>query len=152
MTNKDKIKLYGALVGLNVKGVKFNYAVAKNISILEKEVESLKASLKTTPEYDKYDEQRVELAKKHAEKDQNGEAIIKDKNYYIKDSEKFEKEFDKLKKENSKVVEEREKQIEDYNKLLDEDSTIELHKIAKDDLSEELTTQQLFGIIEIVEE
>lgn len=152
MTNKDKIKLYGALLGLNVKGVKFNYAVAKNISILEKEVESLKASLKTTQEYDKYDEQRVELAKKHAEKDENGEAIIKDKSYYIKDSEKFEKEFDKLKKEYSKVVEEREKQIADYNKLLDEDSTIELHKIAKDDLPEELTTQQLFGIIEIVEE
>jgi|SRR5690625_4742055 len=42
------------------------------------------------------EEDRVELAKEHAEKDEEGEPIVKDKHYKIKDQESFRYELNEL--------------------------------------------------------
>lgn len=152
MTNKDKIRLYNSLSSLNVKGVKFNYAVAKNISILEKDIEAFKKVLEPKESYTTYDKERAELAIKHSKKDKDGNPEVKDKNYVIEDEAKFEKAFNTLKETHKEAIAEREAQVEEYNKLLDEDSSVELYMIPKEELSDDLSTQELLSVIQIVKD
>lgn len=154
MTNKKLIEVYNGLVGLtNLKGVKFNYAVAKNINILEKEVEILKATTKETEEFKKYDAERIELCKKHAKKDEKGEAMLLGGKYDIEDMEAFTVEFDALKETHKAALDERKAQLEGFDALLEaENTSVSLFKIDISEVPEEVTTSQMGVIYPIINE
>ncbi|MFW6272824.1 MAG: hypothetical protein ACOC2U_03490, partial [bacterium] len=60
------------------KKVKFNYALLKNKKILEAEQEIIKEVLKPSDAFMEFDQKRIDVCKKHADKDENGEVIIND--------------------------------------------------------------------------
>lgn len=160
-TNNDVFTLFSFLTTLKgLKGVTLNYAVARNIAKLKTEVDSMKISLEVSDEFKKYDEARVELAKKYAKKNEKGEPEVATKigqdgkptqEYIIEDMEAFKKDFETLKEESRQVIEDREHQLKDFEKLLKEDSTIELFKVKIEDIPQDITTEQMAGLFPIVE-
>jgi len=153
MKNKDLITLEESLqkVG-NLTGFKFVYAVAKNLDILNREIKIIQETFKFSKDFQKYDLERVELAKKFSKKDKDGKDVVVNNAFVLEDEKGFRKELEILKKSNKKVIEIREKQVEDLNKLLEEESNIKLHKIQKEDIPENITGSQLFNILSIINE
>lgn len=152
MTKNEIVELYNNLHQIkNLKGAKFNYAIAKNINILKPEVEAIQETAKPREEFGTYDKARVELCKKHAKKDEAGEVMMKGNDFDIEDMRAFSKELKKLQEEHKQALDDREAQMKELDTLLKEESTIELHKIALADVPEDITTVQMNSIFSIIE-
>lgn len=157
MTNNDILTLNQSLHDINLKGAKFSYAVARNIELLKPEVTALQKAIDISSEYKEYDAKRIELCKQYANKDDSGEVILlnkgkPDEKFDIKDQKAFDLELDKLNKENQAVIDARTKQIKDFSELLEEDKEIAFYKCNLKDVPEEITTNELRSIIDIIEE
>ena len=153
MKKKDLLALFNSLNSLgSLKGVKFAYAVSRNINKLKSEAESLQKAISPMPLFVEFEKERIELAKSHAKKDESGKPQAKEGSFVLEDPVKFEAEFDKLKKKHKEAISEREKQEDDFKLLLEEEVEIELYKVKLDDVPEEITAQQLHFVSEIIEE
>jgi len=159
MTNSKLVDLYRALSELKgLKGVKFNYGISKNFAILDSELNSIKAGLEVSDEYKLYDEKRVELCKEYSKKNESGEPMIaldqatNTTKYIIANQTGFDAALAELNKENKEIVDARTKQIEDFNQFLEKESTIALYKIKLEDVSPDITTEQMINIYPLIEE
>ena len=159
MTKGQALSLYKNLNQLgNLGGVKFSYAIARNINLLKSEVESLDKVLQPHEEFMEFERARIALVEKHAERDEKGKPKKEFVNngseqYVIKEGEKkFEKEFEALKAKHKKAVEAREKQIEEYTKLLTTESDFKPYMVKLEELPKEINTRQTAGIYEIIQE
>ena len=154
MKKNEARELFLALNKLgDKKGAKFAYGVSRNIGLLKPEMEALDKAIEITPEFKKCDDERVEIVKKYAKKDDKGEFVMKNPNdYEMADMESFNKEFEIFKKENKDVSDARTKQIEEYIELLKTPSTVSLHKIALNDIPQDISVSEMFSIKEIVDE
>ena len=157
MKNQQLFELFNALNTVTgLSGVRFNYAIAKNIATLKPEILSLQEALKASEEFNKYDTERIEIAKKHAKKDENGEPIKQNvgtqEQFIIEDKELFDKEFEALKEAHKEVYEARLKQLKDFEDLLEVENPVVLHKIKLSDIPEDIKTEQLAGIYPLIEE
>jgi hypothetical protein len=157
MTKQESIKLFQDLNRLgNLKGVKFSYAIAKNIAMLKAEIESLEKAVAPSEEFMKEDEKRVALAKEHAKKDEKGEPVTVTEGgvskFEMEDDKAFDESFKKLKEENKEIWDAREKQITEYNELLKTESTVELYKVAKCDIPNDINVMQMNSIMDLVED
>ncbi len=136
----------------NLPGIKFAYAVSKNKQSIKTELSLLQEMATASENYLKYDNARIELCKKYAKKDEKGTPILKDNSYDIEDREAFDKEIEMLQKENASVMDERETQMKELETFLDEEIEFELHKIKLEDVPQDITSIQMDGIINIIEE
>lgn len=152
MKNKELIGVYKALTGMNYVGVKFGYFVARNIKIIGDEIDAFQKSIEPSPSYNEYDTKRVEIAKKYAKKDMIGNPVIVNNKYEMEDQETSDKEFSILKEENEEVIGARTKQINEYEKLLDEECIAELYKIKQEYLPQDIQTQDIRIIFNLIEE
>lgn len=152
MTKQEIINLYNNLNTLgDLRGVKFSYGVARNIQKLKQEVDAFQLVSKPSEEYSVFDNERIELAKSHSKKDDKGEPVVVGNEFQIEDEKKFNKELDALRKKHKSAIEAREKQIEEVTALLEEESTVELHKIKIEDVPEDITTAQMSAIFSLIE-
>ena len=155
MTNNQMFGLKQALEAAgDLRGVKFSYAVAKNLSKINKEVELIQEAIKPSTEYAAYDTKRIELAKEHAKKDENDKPLMtkRGKEFDIEDLPKFEKALEKLKKEHQPAVDARIKQLEEFDKLLLEESKVEIHKVKLEDVPEDITSKQMTSLFEMIDD
>ena len=155
MTKGELLNLYRALDNLgNVTGARMSYGVAKNLSILKPDVDALQKAIDMTDDFKKFEEERVELVKKHAILDEKGNPMIDTtRNEYVISEENkpaFEKNLAKLRKENSAVIEAREKQVKEFGELLKTEIEPNLHKIQQTDLPESITPAQTFAILPMI--
>jgi hypothetical protein len=150
-TKSDALLLYQALNRLgNMSGVKFAYGVSRNLALLKPEIESLQKAIEATPEFMKFDEKRVELAKKYAKKDDKGEPIITNNNYEMENQVVFDEEFSALKEEYKKEFEARQAQLEEYNEMLQSESDVVLYKIPVSYVPETINVSQMNSIAAII--
>lgn len=153
MKNKELIDLFQALQNLKgLTGVKFTYAVAKNLNLLLPEVKAIETASASTEAYQEYDTKRAELAKKHAKKDANDKPISENNQFIIDDMPVFDKELKALKEEHKEAIEKRKEQIKELDELLEKESSVTLHKIKLEDVPEAITTEQMTGIYPIIED
>ncbi len=152
MKNKELMEVYKALTGMNYAGVKFGYFVAKNISIIGSEIDSIQKAISPYKEYTEYDKERVALAVKYSKRDENGKPIIEKNNYQIEDQKAFDEEFKKLTEEKKEILDKRNTQIDEYEKLLEEDIKITLYKIKQENLPSDIKTQDMRAIFNLIEE
>jgi len=157
MKNIELINLYANLKELKeLTGVKFSYAIAKNIKIIENEIENINASLKQTKEEEEYNKKYKEICIKHSIKDDNGEPIVKREgnyeSYSFDNKELFDIDIENLRKENKEVLELIKEKEKNYNKFLNEEisNDIKLFKIELQYIPENITTEQMNNIFEIV--
>jgi len=156
ITKKQALDLYECLNSLgDLSGVRFSYAVAKNISNLQAEIESLKKAYIPSKEYSEYDNKRVELAKSHSvKKDGVPEIIIREgaQVYNIKDQNKFDLKLIELQGEYKQVISDREKQMKEFSAILEEKIDVDLQMIKTSDIPENINTKQMTGILILIKE
>lgn len=148
---KQLLSLYQSLKSVgNLKGVKFAYAVSKNLQLLESEIKSINEAQKPSEKFQAYDKARVELAKKHA-KTEEGKPVVKNNSYVIENEKAFNEELETLKTEHKEALDEREVQLNEFKELLKGEVEIELHKVKMDDVPADITVTQMEGIFAIIE-
>lgn len=144
MKRRDLYNYFQALNNVgDLKGVKFAYTIIKNKKVIEEEIKDLEEVVKANSEFEKYEQERIQLCELHSEKDEEGKALIEDQKYKIIDQTKFDGELETLKGNYQESITERFKQIDEYNKMLDEEVEMTIKKLNFDDLPENITTDQL---------
>ncbi len=153
MKNEKISEVYIGLKKIkDLEGVKLNYAIAKNVNKLEQEVIAIEKSLEASVGFKEYEKARIELAKSHAKKDDNGIPVEKDGRYIMVDEDKFNKEWGKLKLKHKKDLDAREEQLKDFNKLLDLEVPIELFMVDLKDVPENITTKDMLALYPMIKE
>ena len=144
MKNKEVITLSNQLSTLSgLKGVALSVAIVKNKKLLDAEKDALTEGVKATEKYNEYDTKRIELAQKHAQKDEDGKPKVEGNTFVMEDMEAFNKELDVLREEYKEELDARDKQIEEFNELLEKESSVELVQVTKEDLPEDITVAQM---------
>lgn len=139
MNNKDLQEIYVNISELNIWNAKFKYFIWKNKKLILDELEIIEKSLIVSDKFKEYDTKRIELCKKHSNKDENWEAIMIDKRFDINDFKWFEKDILKLQEEFKETLNENDKHISDYEKLLNEETKLELVKVDSENIPDELS-------------
>jgi hypothetical protein len=133
-------------------GGKLGYAIAKNKRAIGKEWEATQKVLEFSEKYKEYDDKRIKLCEKFADKDEKGKPILKNNNFIgLENNKEFKEELDKLKEEYKEAVAEQKEKKDTYNNMLDEEIDFDLHKVKFDELPKDITagqTEDLFLIIE----
>lgn len=137
-----------------VKGsCKFAYGVAKNKKILDDEASLMRTGIAPKKEFMDYENKRVVLCEKHADKDNDGKPIIVNNLYQGLDAnEKFQKEMKKLAEDNEKAISDRQKQIDSFNEMLKEECEIELWQIKLEDIPDGITADSIGHLTHIIVE
>jgi hypothetical protein len=143
MKNKKLPEILEKLKKVSLTG-KTAYAVARNIKIIEDEIDIMGNMVKPNSDFIKYEKERTELATKHAKKDEKGKAIIENKEYILENKEEFDKEFAILKEKHKEAIDFRTKQLEDFNKFAEEESKLEFYKINEDEIPETATVDDYY--------
>lgn len=148
---RDGLKAVGAY-----KGIKFAYAVVKNLRAVQSEIETIKATVVPSEAFQQYETARSEAVKKFAKKDDTGEPISELKGeiriFPLADPPGFREAVAELReKHNGAVVEHEEKQKE-YETFLDTDAEVELYKVKEEIVPKDITAEHLGGIFDIIEE
>lgn len=146
MKNKEIFDFRSALDELSdIKGKTFAYAVFKNKQLLDAEIEIVN-QLRKQPSQDviDYENERQLLCIKHADKDDNGDAVINynpngTQSYQISDLEKFQKEHDKISAKYKDAIDENKKDQDEFIAYLEKESEVEVKKVKIDDLPEDVT-------------
>ncbi|MBD3260093.1 MAG: hypothetical protein GF334_00145 [Candidatus Altiarchaeales archaeon] len=122
---------------------RFAYGIAKNSRRIKDEVESIQEAMKPVSEYE---QKRIDLCKKYADKDDEGNPILKDNVYQgLRDNEEFRKEIDAL-------SDEYEKSIEGVNTILSEETAIDFYEIPLDDFPEQISVGEMEVLLPLVKE
>lgn len=151
MTNREAISLYNALDGLNYRGVKFAYTVARNLNILKPIMNAMDKALAISPAFTEYEKARVALAKEHAEKDAAGKPKVEGDNFVILDMPKFDKALATLRETHKAAIDTREKQLKEYKELQDEEVSVDLYTIHQGLLPNDISTHEMTAIFPIIE-
>lgn len=154
MTKGEAVSMFNTINAMvYMTGARFTYAIAKNMNSLKEEVQALAKILEQDDEMKAFEEKRIELAKKHAKKDEKtGNPISVKNNYVLLDEAAFEKEYQQLREENKEVVEKYDKQVAEYSELLKEDCDIKLHKVRLEDVPAEVNAMQMTAIMHMIVE
>ena len=129
---------------------KFAYALAKNKNLVRSEVEILQKLLQPNESLSKYEEERIELCKKYADKDEAGHPKMSNTNFVITDRVGFDKDFAELREKYKIELDENDKKIAEINEILEQELEIELHHVSIKYCPSDLTPKQmdiLFSII-----
>lgn len=155
MNNRE---LFGFMAGLqsvgDLRGVKFAYAVAKNSRLVAEEIKALQEANKPDEGLLAFDRARVALCVEHAEKDEAGKPKTNGAGYSIAADRQalFDASLTALREGHAEALERREGQRREFDALLDEDTDVELHRVAEEHLPEDITGAQLTAILDMVAE
>lgn len=157
ITREEAVKLYRDLWDVSkLSGIKFAYAIARNIKALEPIIAELKRVYTPDKEFIEYDETRAKIAKKYAFKNEKGEPkMVKVDGvdeYDISDKDAFDQEYEKLKTENAEVIEKRQSQLENYKHFMNEQIEIDFYLLREEMIPETITGEQLIKLYPILED
>lgn len=141
VSKEDLLKLWDVFASLDDRSlpIKFSYFIIKNKKLIKDEVDILAKLTEPTPEYNEYNNKRIELATRLADKDKHNNPIIERGNFVIIQNKKqFEEEVSKLRNEHKDAVDEFEKRLSEYNSMIGEMIEFQPYVISIDDLSNNL--------------
>jgi hypothetical protein len=152
MTRREIFNLYNNIqkVRYHNDNSKFNYSIIKNIKLIEEQIRIVDNVIKPTQEFIEFERIRIPICEEHAKKDENGRPILINDDYQFEDELKFIEAIKPLQEKYQSALDHRQTQINDYNRLLDEEITINLLKIGKDELPEKITQAELESIFPIL--
>lgn len=137
----------------NVKSTKFAYIVVKNTKIIDDEVEIVKGLVKLPDDHksNEFEAKRMELVKKWAKKDENGNLVVVGNNYDVTDEalEGFNNDFNVLTSEYADALAEVEANNTKLQDLLAEEIEIELKTIKEENLPDNLSAEE-FDVLEAI--
>lgn len=156
LTKEQILELYQSLINVgNLKGVQFAYAVAKNLNILEPEIEAIRKANNPSDRYIEYDRKRIKLAESHSVK-VNGKPEKTIRNgveaYNVKDEAKFLEELKVIQSEYEKDIVDREKQSKEINELLKESVEVTIYTVNVQHIPTDIEAKQMSDIFLMVDE
>jgi hypothetical protein len=146
--------------------IKFSYAIAKNVKLIEEELEAVKKAFNIPKEYIAYEEKRTALAEKFSEKDENGNPKKRTKQvningtmqaaeeYVLLDDskKKFETELATLREDYKDALENYASVTKEYEEFMNENLDINFYKITYADLPGSLSPKDVYAIFEIIKD
>ena len=143
-------RIYNVLknVKVQIKSVKAKYVIAKLLIEIEKEWEILKQAAEPSEQYKQFEEERLELLRKYAKRDEQGNIVYQDKtkNSVVIDSEEGKQKLQELLDKYKDAIEERNKQLDQLRKTIASESIqLQLPKLTLDDLDPDLP-QEIFNV------
>lgn len=154
MQKRDLFTLLNGLRNVgNLRGTKFVYAVARNTRTVSAEVEDLQKALQPGDDFTAFEQKRTKLCIDCALKDATGNPAMNGMSYKIDPALQnvFDARIEELRAEHVEAIASREKQVTEFNAMLGEECTIELYKVAVDDVPDDITAAQLTAILDMVE-
>ena len=158
MRNRDVLRVWGGLSKItDKKNTKFSFVVLRNKKLLKDVVESLKTiQVQKVDGYDDFNEDRLKLCEKYAEKDEHGQPIqVKQGGEFvfkISNQKEFGDGILKLFDLHENYKENLKQKQKAFDKLQDEDVDINLIKIDINELPSDLTESEISLIEEIIYE
>jgi len=154
MTNKEALILYKNLNELGfLKGKTFAIAVIRNKRFLKEIVDIHEEMIKPHDTFISYEQNKIELGKKHALKDENGNYVFVDsekQSIRLKNPEEYKIELHNLNETYKEVILQRNTQIQQTNEWLEDTIEVLLNKITENDLPDDISVDQLDKIFEMV--
>lgn len=159
-----KVDLYPLRAGLRAvgkyKGVKFAYAVAKNLRLVDQEIADMEKAREPSEEFQKFEREKMDLSGKFAKLDEKGKPITVGQpdamgrmGVLIEDVETFNKEYKELVEKYNGCVKEQDEKEKEFKKFIEEtDAGVHLHTIKEEVLPQDITPDHLGGILDIIEE
>lgn len=159
MTKKEMTEIYERLAGLrDIRGTKINYAIARNLDMMEREIALLRKSMEMSDDVKAYDKQRIAICEAHCEKDAEGKPVMivqgngQSKYSGLDESGEFKSEIEALQRDYADALAQRKEQLDGFDALLSEESDIVTYKAKLSDLPGDLATDQVAALMPIVEE
>ena len=156
MKKRDLLTLWYIFENLQKEktNVNFSYAVAKNRMGMKAEVEALEEARKPSDDFAAYEQERISLIQKFAEKDDQGQIKATDDRIALLDPDKFKEEFDKLQEKYADAIKETEEQAKEFNLLLDDEVEFEVYPISLDTFPEKIEPEimEVFVSLGLVKE
>jgi hypothetical protein len=155
MKHKDLLKFWEGLNSVgHFKGVKFAYAVCRNRAMVKSIIDSLEDSFKPSEEFVKWDAERLEIARKYARKDEQGNLIeMPGRNLDITNMPAFIAEIDLLKEKYQEALDAREKQMAEKESLMSEEvQDFKPYMLPFSQIPEDMTVEHMDKIIWMLEE
>jgi deoxyhypusine synthase len=144
MLNEQLISVFqGCLSCGDLKGIKFAYALNKNKRLIKKEVNRIYDIVKPSEKYLEYDKKRIDMAKKHAKVDENGEPLVENEKYVMKNKRKFNSELKKLQEEYGDAFKEQQEKERLSHIEWEKECDINFHKISEKDIPKNISPAQL---------
>lgn len=151
MKNQELFTLYQGLKNLNLTGIKLNFAIIKNMKLLEAEIESIQKALKSDEKFEEFEKKRVELLDKYGLK-KNGNFVSENNQVVLKDAEGFDKEFSVIQEQYADIISSRAQQLKEYSELLQQENDIQLKKIDISWMPEDIETKDMNILYPLIEE
>lgn len=159
MLNENVLDVWYRLSNITpVKGVKLNYAIAKNIALLNSEAEAIKKALEPNAEFQTYNKERIELCEEHAKKDENGKTIKTplangtEEYVFGENQAKFDKAVKALQEVYKDGITAQEEKLKKDTLFLKEPNKVELHKIDMTEIPEDIDTNQMRALYPLIKE
>jgi len=152
ITRQELLELWHGLPALaNLRGFKLGYAVARTKAKLKVEIVALEEALKPDADFQKYEEKRLDLCRKYAQKDPQGNPVVSGNEFVFGENrEAFDAGMAPLQEEFAGAIEDRKKQIEDYQASMKETLSVEVHQIAPEDVPEDATVEQVEALYRLI--
>ena len=133
--------------------VKFAYGLSKNRKMVDIELDAIKEIAEPTAEVKGYEEARVNICERFAEKDEAARPKIVEGNYVIEEKGRktFEKQLAKLKDDHKTVLDEHAEKMKGVELILDEEVDTQWYKIKMDLFPEGLKQYQYDVLMEFAD-
>jgi len=146
MLKSAMVQLNNAIVALQKEkvGVRFAYAMAKNVAKMKDEITALAAAEGASR--GEYEKQRVALCRQYCDKDGNGKPVMVDGKFSgLSECPEFHVAV-------AKLMETFNPKIADFDKMMSEEIALDLHKVALTDFPEQLTGEQMAALLPVVDD
>jgi len=143
LARREAVLLWNGLNGVaEVKaGVKFAYAVAKNLRLLKGMIDTLQAESRPSPEVQKFEQARLRLCMEHCEKTADNKPVIEEGKFKLADEPAFQEGLVKLKEEYAPALEAAAQKAAAIEQQLDEIIELPIHQIAIEEMPDFSATQ-----------
>lgn len=138
----------------NATGAKFTYALTKNKSIINselKELDNMSKGLSKDEKFMEYEEKRMDLCKKHCNRDENNKPIIINGQFDLSNKlPEFELDFSNLNEEYKELLDAKEVIREEIEEYRNKEIELELHGINFEDIPNTIQQHQMDAIIFLI--
>ncbi len=136
-----------------LSGVKFTYAIAKNMKGLTAEFEALKEANKPVKGMDKYNEEYKEILEAEAKRDAEGNLVQAGSGHVaIANPKLFQKKIKSLEEKFKNELAESKAKNEEFEKFMKEPFAFEFFQFEESVIPENITVEQMGVILEMVKE
>jgi len=131
-----------------VQSTRFAYAVARNIRLIDNEVESIRQAGAPPPKQIEYEQKRMALVHKHGAKETDGSLSMESPgNAKIANMPQFMTELAALRTEYADTLADAEKREKDMMSMLSEEVEIEAYEIKAEVLPKDLAADEVYAIM-----